>query len=77
MTTTLTVSNELELNRAIASADAATSGDFDIVFATPTITEGADKPTSENPVPTPQEVAHAVEAANVVRQAVRAAFDIG
>src|SRR5438270_8924223 len=40
--TTIDVSNELQLNQAIASADAATTGSFDIVFAAPTITEGTD-----------------------------------
>lgn len=39
--TTIDVSNEIELNQAIASADAATSGSFDIVF-TQSITEGTD-----------------------------------
>src|SRR6202011_37007 len=38
---TIDVSNEIELNQAIASADAATSGSFDIVF-TLSITEGTD-----------------------------------
>ena len=40
--TTIHVGNEAELNQAIASADAATSGSFDIVFTAPTITEGTD-----------------------------------
>ena len=39
--TTIDVGNETELNQAIASADAATSGSFDIVF-TQGITEGTD-----------------------------------
>ena len=35
------VSNELELNQAIATVDAATSGSYTIEFTT-TITEGTD-----------------------------------
>lgn len=40
--TTIDVGTEQQLNQAIASADAATSGSFDIVFTSPTITEGTD-----------------------------------
>lgn len=41
-TTTFDVSTETQLNQAIARADAATSGSFDIVFTNATITEGTD-----------------------------------